>query len=641
MAICHLRTSVGSALRGQSAAAKYDYITREGKYGRDADEVEHVEHGNMPSWAAEDGRGYWQAADAGERTNGRLFVEVQIALPNELDRSQQREVARAFARQLTQEERLPYTVAVHRGESKDPSKPDNPHAHIVMSERSNDGVARTGETWFRRANRQQPESGGARKVSGLQSREWPERIRQGWSTECNRALERAGRGERIDPRTLAEQARAALKKGDPEQAAELARTPEPKRGAGDAIQRRYERGQAPEPSRAVAAWKRVRSANEKWRKECRQRSQKVSRAREELAGAERVHPGRRKNEGSRPRKVEARRGQRSQPPQAPRRSRSSTVDELRAAGRRIEPTPWDRYQQRWPEQSAKDRKAFETIHQDREQWRERLSDQFMRQTAWRNWDGTPGREATEALALPRALAAEGKHERGAAKSEPYYRYALPERYRQKWEASGIVERVREVTEQTRTSLRARLSFSPEKHVEAAVRKECGGEAQRLDREMREEMQQDRRLWDVLGRIDTLQYEERRAAGERLARESLERGDQRRVAERAGSGAGAGLESPGDRPTDTGRQPGAFVGRRWRPGLAARRRRGGEEEKKETTDLDGSLILSPLLDAGSVFRAGGQVISRRCSGGRIGTIGGRVLRSCQTAAKSSQAPEAPS
>ena len=158
---------MGSASRGQSATAKVDYITREGKYGRDAGEVEHVEHGNMPEWAAGDERGYWQAADAGERANGRLFVEVQFALPNELDRSQQRELARAFARQLTAGERLPYTVAVHRGESKDRSKPDNPHAHIVLSERTNDGVARTGETWFRRANRQQPERGGARKVSQL------------------------------------------------------------------------------------------------------------------------------------------------------------------------------------------------------------------------------------------------------------------------------------------------------------------------------------------------------------------------------------------------------------------------------------------------------------------------------------------
>ena len=290
MAICHLRTSVGSASRGQSATAKVDYITREGKYGRDAEEVEHVEHGHMPGWAAANVRGYWQAADAGERANGRLFVEVQVALPVELDRNQQRELAQSFTRQLTGKESLPHTLAIHRGESKEKDKPDNPHAHIVMSERSNDGVVRTGETWFRRANRQEPERGGARKVSQLQEREWPQRIRQGWAEECNRVLERAGREERIDPRTLAEQAREALENGDLEQAAELSRAPEPKRGAGDAIQRRYEQGQAAEPSRAAAAWERVRAENERWRKECRERRQRAERARAALASAERLVP---------------------------------------------------------------------------------------------------------------------------------------------------------------------------------------------------------------------------------------------------------------------------------------------------------------------------------------------------------------
>ena len=387
-----------------------------------------------------------------------------------------------------------------------------------------------------------------------------------------------GRGERIDPRTLAEQSRAALKKGDLDQAAELARTPEPKRGAGDAIQRRYEQGQAPEPSRSVEAWKRVRAANDQWRKECRQRSQKASRARAEFAGAERVRPGRRKDEGSRPRKVEARRKQRSQPPRAPRKSRPTNVDKRWGSGRRNGPTPWDRYQQRWPEHAAKDHKAFETIHQDRDQWRERLIDQFMRQKGWMQGDGTPAREATKVLALPRALAAEGKHERGAAKSEPDYVYALPERYRQKWKRSGIGERVQEVTRQTRTSLKALLSFSPEKHVEDAVRKECGGEAQRLDREMREEMERDRPLCDVLIRMDTLQYEESRAASERVAGDYLERG-------RSGvsrSEPGPELEQPSSLPAiaqpilagSQGHSSGGAGGRDWRPDDDE------EEEKKK-------------------------------------------------------------
>ena len=70
----------------------------------------------------------------------------------------------------------------------------------------------------------------------------------------------------------------------------MSRAPEPKRGAGDAIQRRYEQGQAAEPSRAVAAWERVRAENERWRKECRKRSQKAERARAALDAAARQAP---------------------------------------------------------------------------------------------------------------------------------------------------------------------------------------------------------------------------------------------------------------------------------------------------------------------------------------------------------------
>ena len=564
---------MGSASRGQSATAKVDYISREGKYGRDAEEVEHIEHGHMPGWAADNARGYWQAADGGERANGRLYVEVQVALPVELDRDQQRELAQSFAGQLTEGESLPYTLAIHRGESQEKDKPDNPHAHIVLSERSNDGVARTAETWFRRANRQEPERGGAAKVSHLQAREWPQRIRQGWASECNRALERAGREERIDPRTLAEQAREAYENGDLEQAAELSRPPEPKRGAGDAIQQRYEQGQAAEPSRAVAAWERVRAENERWRKECRKRSQKADRARAALDAAARLVPAseeeravgqvvgkaigkrraqaarrsgeeqqrprvrkpvRGKVEDSKPRHVEGRRGR-------PTKARKPVSHEWPSgklpAHRRADPTPWERYQKRWPEHAAADREPFEAISKMSEvaknhlryQWRER----FMRivSTAAEPGKGEPFNwERTEPLPLPRALAPPGKAEYGAAQSERAYHKALPLRYGKRWMEAGISRRVEEVAEKARTSLRGRLSRNPEKYVEDVVRRECGPQAQRLDQEMREDMRKKppHRL-AVLNRMDTMQYEEReaaqerqRVARERVAREYLER-----------------------------------------------------------------------------------------------------------------------
>ena len=88
MAVYHLKVSIGSRAGGQSAGAKADYIEREGNYEKDREELEHKEHGNMPEWAKDDPHSYWEAADDHERANGRLYREVQFALPKELNEEQ-------------------------------------------------------------------------------------------------------------------------------------------------------------------------------------------------------------------------------------------------------------------------------------------------------------------------------------------------------------------------------------------------------------------------------------------------------------------------------------------------------------------------------------------------------------------------
>ena len=85
MAVYHLKVSIGSRAGGQSARAKADYIEREGRYEPDREELEHRESGNMPEWAKEDPRSYWEAADEHERANGSLCREIQFALPRELN----------------------------------------------------------------------------------------------------------------------------------------------------------------------------------------------------------------------------------------------------------------------------------------------------------------------------------------------------------------------------------------------------------------------------------------------------------------------------------------------------------------------------------------------------------------------------
>ena len=221
MAVFHLKASFGSRAGGQSARAKSDYIEREGRYEKDGEELEHKEHGNMPEWAEDDPGKYWEAADEHERANGRLYSEVQFALPKELNEEERREAASSFAERLTGGERLPYTLAIHRGGANG----ENPHAHLMFSERGHDGIERSGEQWFKRYNAKAPEKGGARKSRAAKAGDWLEKTRQAWEQTANRALERAGRGERIDHRSLAERRDEAYRAGDLERAAQLSREP--------------------------------------------------------------------------------------------------------------------------------------------------------------------------------------------------------------------------------------------------------------------------------------------------------------------------------------------------------------------------------------------------------------------------------
>ena len=232
MAIFHLDVKTGTRGGGQSASAKFDYLEREGRYSKEAEELEYKESGNMPAWAEDDPGKYWQAADEHERTNGRLFQQVEVALPVELDERQRLALARSFAEKLTGPERLPYTLAIHRGEAKNPGDKNNPHAHLMISERGLDRDARSAETWFKRANKRNPERGGALKSRELMNPDWIAQTRQVWEQEANRALERAGHApSRINHRSLAERfGTEAERSGDLERAAELSREPSVHRG---------------------------------------------------------------------------------------------------------------------------------------------------------------------------------------------------------------------------------------------------------------------------------------------------------------------------------------------------------------------------------------------------------------------------
>lgn len=197
MAIYHLTAKTVSRGSG-SAKARSEYIDREAKYKNDHEEVLYKASGNMPEWSKES-RQYWEAADTFERGNGRLFKQLEFAIPKELKPEEQKELVQAYVDTLTttKDGKLPYSYALHKGHDK-----ENPHCHLMLSERPLDGHERTAETWFKRANNKEPEKGGAKKTTSLMPKEWLENARESWSLQANKALERAGHEERIDHRSL-------------------------------------------------------------------------------------------------------------------------------------------------------------------------------------------------------------------------------------------------------------------------------------------------------------------------------------------------------------------------------------------------------------------------------------------------------
>jgi hypothetical protein len=173
----------------------HDYITREGEYGPERahesggldddgasssheqrDPAIFTESGNLPAWAESDARAFWDAADLYERANGRLYISADFALPADFTEDEWVELARAFVRDLTADEQLPYTLAIHPGLEQD-GHAHNPHAHVMISERQNDGVARSREQWFRRADPTGPARGGAPKSRTFHGRAWVEEAR--------------------------------------------------------------------------------------------------------------------------------------------------------------------------------------------------------------------------------------------------------------------------------------------------------------------------------------------------------------------------------------------------------------------------------------------------------------------------------
>ena len=253
MAIGRLSMKVGKAGKAGPHAA---YIAREGQY---ANRLEHgeklaaTEAGNMPAWAQSNPLEFWQAADANERKNGTTYREMEIALPRELDTAQQVELVREWVKQEIGD-RHAYQWAIHVPKAADGG--EQPHVHLMFSERQRDGIERDPDQYFKRYNSKHPERGGARKGYGQNAGQTLTRteraaelkeLRGRWESMCNAHLERSGHETRIDMRSHAERGTGL----EPE----AKQLPSQWRGAGrdNVIEFRAARQELAESRKALAA----------------------------------------------------------------------------------------------------------------------------------------------------------------------------------------------------------------------------------------------------------------------------------------------------------------------------------------------------------------------------------------------------
>lgn len=195
------------------AAPHAAYIVREGQYAKRlerGEKLEATEAGNMPAWAKAQPQQFWHAADVFERVNGTTYREMEIALPRELEPTQRAELVRAFVCQEIGEHHA-YQWAIHTPNAADGG--EQPHVHLMFSERQCDGIERDPDQYFKRYNAKAPEKGGARKGYGpsagktLTAAERAaelKELRERWQVLCNEYLEMAGHGQRIDMRSYAE-----------------------------------------------------------------------------------------------------------------------------------------------------------------------------------------------------------------------------------------------------------------------------------------------------------------------------------------------------------------------------------------------------------------------------------------------------
>lgn len=274
MAIYHLRASVISRSAGRSATAaaayrsaeriedrrtglSFDYSKRGG-----VERTEILAPAHAPDWASDRAELWNRVEQAETRKNSQVAREIRVALPAELSPAERVDLVRGFCQREFVDRGMVADIALHApGRAGDDR---NHHAHILLTTRE------IGPEGFEAKNR------------GWNAVEVLEGWRAAWAKDSNHALERSGREERVDHRTLEAQRNEALERSN------AARERGDEAGALRETVRAVSLDRPPLPQLSAGAWqlkeRGIEVAAVRVWQEVRERAIEVAKLAQDLAG---------------------------------------------------------------------------------------------------------------------------------------------------------------------------------------------------------------------------------------------------------------------------------------------------------------------------------------------------------------------
>lgn len=200
MAIYNLRVEPD---KGRSAVYRYEYTLRINNFSWENDskydDFLFGQNINMPDFASDDPKIFWEACENYERSNANTFRTIDFSLPAELSDEENIELASKFAEELFGD-KFVYSMAIHSKPSSAKSI-QNIHCHIMFSERKLDGIERGSKEFFKRYNRENSQLGGCEKDGNWTAYSKLYYIRETWERMANEKLQERSL-EKISCRSL-------------------------------------------------------------------------------------------------------------------------------------------------------------------------------------------------------------------------------------------------------------------------------------------------------------------------------------------------------------------------------------------------------------------------------------------------------